>query len=90
MAYSSTKEIILPAGSLVTQVVFVKKGESRNFLMVDAGMNDLIRPALYGAFHKIENITAHYQDGDSRSASIYDQNLGANVELEPEEIKGGI
>lgn len=40
--------------------------------MVDAGMNDLIRPALYGAFHKIENITAHYQDGNSRSASIYD------------------
>ena len=66
------RSVVAQCGSLITQVVFVKKGESRNFLMVDAGMNDLIRPALYGAFHKIENITAHYQDGDSRSASIYD------------------
>lgn len=66
------RSVVAQCGSLITQVVFVKKGENRNFLMVDAGMNDLIRPALYGAFHKIENISAHYQDGDSRESSVYD------------------
>ena len=32
----------------------MKSGETKNFLIMDAGMNDLIRPALYGAYHKIE------------------------------------
>lgn len=66
------RSVVAQCGSLVTQVVYVKKGENRSFLMVDAGMNDLIRPALYGAFHKIENITAHYRDGDSRGTCVYD------------------
>lgn len=59
-------------GSLVTRVLYVKKGENRRFLMVDAGMNDLIRPALYGAYHKIENLSAHYDDGEKRDGRIYD------------------
>jgi len=66
------RSVVAQCGSLVTQVVYVKKGENRSFLMVDAGMNDLIRPALYGAYHKIENITAHYQDKDSRHPCVYD------------------
>jgi diaminopimelate decarboxylase len=45
--------IIGNAGILVTSVIYNKKGRSKNFLIVDAGMNDLIRPALYGSFHKI-------------------------------------
>ena len=36
----------------------VKNGETKAFLIMDAGMNDLIRPALYGAYHKIENLSA--------------------------------
>ena len=44
------------AGVLVTRVVYVKVGESRRFLIVDAAMNDLLRPALYGAYHKIEPV----------------------------------
>ncbi|MDO4844346.1 MAG: diaminopimelate decarboxylase, partial [Bacteroidales bacterium] len=66
------RSVVAQCGSLITQVVFVKKGESRNFLMVDAGMNDLIRPALYGAYHSIENLSAHYEDGDSRDIHVYD------------------
>ena len=38
---------------LVTRVIYVKHGEAKNFVIVDAGMNDLIRPTLYDAFHEI-------------------------------------
>ena len=41
------------AGVLVSQVIYVKNGEDRNFLIIDAGMNDLIRPAMYGSHHDI-------------------------------------
>lgn len=41
------------AGILVTKVLYLKTGEAKNFVIVDAGMNDLIRPSLYDAFHKI-------------------------------------
>jgi len=41
------------SGILVTGVIYVKEGATRTFLIVDAGMNDLIRPTLYGAFHNI-------------------------------------
>jgi diaminopimelate decarboxylase len=42
------------AGILVTKVLYVKKGEEKNFIIVDAGMNDLLRPSLYGAYHHIQ------------------------------------
>ena len=41
------------AGVLVSQVLYVKRGEAKEFLILDAGMNDLIRPALYDAWHDI-------------------------------------
>ena len=41
------------AGLLVTEVVYVKEGEGRDFLILDAAMNDLVRPAMYGAWHDI-------------------------------------
>ena len=54
------RSLVAQCGSLVTRVLFVKNGETKTFLITDAGMNDLIRPALYGAYHKIENISASY------------------------------
>ena len=45
--------IVGNAGILVARVVYAKEGEGRRFLIIDAGMNDLIRPALYDAFHEI-------------------------------------
>jgi diaminopimelate decarboxylase len=44
------------AGVLVTRVLYVKKGEAKTFVIVDAGMNDLIRPTLYEAHHEIEPV----------------------------------
>jgi diaminopimelate decarboxylase len=46
------------AGVLVACVIYVKRGESKNFLVLDAGMNDLIRPALYDAYHDILPVMA--------------------------------
>ncbi len=44
------------AGILVTKVLYTKEGEARNFLVVDAGMSDLIRPSLYEAYHEIRPV----------------------------------
>ena len=49
--------IVGNAGILVTRVLFVKYGEAKNFVVVDAGMNDLIRPTLYEAHHEIRPVT---------------------------------
>jgi diaminopimelate decarboxylase len=49
------------AGVLLTKVEFVKPGEHKNFLIVDAAMNDLIRPALYQAHHSIVEVNAREQ-----------------------------
>jgi diaminopimelate decarboxylase len=47
------RAIIAPAGVLVTRVVYRKENGGKRFLVVDAAMNDLLRPALYGAYHEI-------------------------------------
>ena len=52
------RSLVAQCASLISRVLFVKSGETKNFLILDAGMNDLIRPALYGAYHKIENLSA--------------------------------
>jgi diaminopimelate decarboxylase len=52
------RAIVGQCGSLITKVLFVKKGVNIRFAIVDAGMNDLIRPALYQSYHKIENLTS--------------------------------
>ncbi|MBO5975057.1 MAG: diaminopimelate decarboxylase [Paludibacteraceae bacterium] len=52
------RSVVAPCGSLITKVLYVKKGTSKQFAIVDAGMTDLIRPALYQAYHHIENVTS--------------------------------
>jgi len=47
------RSILGPAGALLTSVIYRKKNDGKRFLVVDAAMNDLIRPALYGAYHEI-------------------------------------
>src|SRR5579863_988121 len=51
------RSIIGPAGVLLTSVVYRKQNDGKRFLVVDAAMNDLIRPALYGAYHEIIPVT---------------------------------
>jgi len=53
------RSIIGPAGVLLTSVVYKKANDGKRFLVVDAAMNDLIRPALYGAYHEIVPVTQH-------------------------------
>lgn len=53
------RAVVAQCGSLITKVLYVKKGAHKQFAIVDAGMTDLIRPALYQAYHKIENITSN-------------------------------
>ena len=48
--------IVGNAGILITKVLYVKQGEEKNFIIVDAGMNDLLRPSLYGSFHHIQPV----------------------------------
>ena len=52
------RSIVAQCGALVTKTTYVKYGESKVFAILDAGMTDLIRPALYQAYHKIENISS--------------------------------
>lgn len=52
------RSLVAQCGSLISRVVYVKHGKDRNFIILDAGMNDLIRPALYGARHAVENLTS--------------------------------
>ena len=51
------RSVVGQMGSLISKVLYVKKGVAKDFVILDAGMTDLIRPALYGSSHKIENIT---------------------------------
>lgn len=61
------RAIVARAGALVTRVLYVKETEEKNFIVVDAAMNDLLRPALYSASHPIEPVV---QRGDPITADI--------------------
>lgn len=52
------RAVVGQCGSLVTRVLYVKQGATKQFIIVDAGMTDLIRPALYQAHHQIENLNS--------------------------------
>ncbi len=52
------RAVVCQMGSLITRVLYVKEGLNKKFVILDAGMSDLIRPALYQAHHNIENISA--------------------------------
>ena len=56
------RSIVAQCGALVTRVTYVKHGGCKQFVIVDAGMNDLIRPALYDAYHRIENLCSDKAD----------------------------
>ena len=62
--------IVGNAGILVSEVIFVKEGDAKNFLIVDAAMNDLIRPTLYDAFHDIRPVVQQPADAPRMTADI--------------------
>ena len=61
------RSLVGQCGSLMSRCTFVKKGSVKNFVILDAGMNDLVRPAMYQAYHKIDNVSA--PDGEQ---TLYD------------------
>lgn len=60
------RSLVAQCASLISKIIFIKQGENRNFMILDTGMNDLLRPALYEAYHKIENLTS-----DSTELRLY-------------------
>src|ERR1700676_1264413 len=64
------RSIIGPAGVLVTSVLYRKQNDGKRFLVVDAAMNDLIRPALYGAYHEIVPVTQ--SEGSTSPSEVTD------------------
>ncbi len=66
------RAIVAQCGSLISRVLYIKKGTNTNFAILDAGMTELIRPALYQAYHKIENVTALIQRVTNNVPHKYD------------------
>lgn len=56
------RSIVAQMGSLISRVTYIKKGLKTNFAILDAGMTELIRPALYQSYHKIVNISKDHRD----------------------------
>ncbi|MER8845659.1 MULTISPECIES: diaminopimelate decarboxylase [Mesorhizobium] len=65
--------IVGNAGILVSEVIFVKEGDAKNFLVVDAAMNDLIRPTLYDAFHEIKPVVQPPADAPRMMVDVVGQ-----------------
>jgi diaminopimelate decarboxylase len=64
------RAIVGPAGALITSVVYRKKNDGKRFLVVDAAMNDLIRPALYGAYHEIVPVMYSEESAPAEVADV--------------------
>ena len=65
--------IVGNAGILVSQVIYVKEGDAKNFLVIDAAMNDLIRPTLYDAFHDIRPVMQKPADAPRMRVDVVGQ-----------------
>jgi diaminopimelate decarboxylase len=64
------RSIIAPAGALVTRVLYLKQNGSKRFTIVDAAMNDLIRPSLYSARHEITPVNLHERSAKKIQSDI--------------------
>ncbi|MFT6167432.1 MAG: diaminopimelate decarboxylase [Vicingaceae bacterium] len=63
------RSVVAQCGSLISKVLYIKEGIKTNFAIIDAGMTELIRPALYQSYHKIENISA-VTDSNSKKYDV--------------------
>lgn len=62
--------IVGNAGILVSEVIYLKEGDAKNFLIVDAAMNDLIRPTLYDAFHEVKPVVLPADDAPHMTVDV--------------------
>ena len=60
------RSVVAQCGSLISKVLYIKEGIKTNFAIIDAGMTELIRPALYQSYHKIENISATSKENSKK------------------------
>ncbi|MCB5188828.1 diaminopimelate decarboxylase [Methylobacillus caricis] len=65
LVFEPGRALVGNAGALLTKVEYLKHTESKNFAIVDAAMNDLMRPALYDAYHEIAAVTPATEDADT-------------------------
>lgn len=79
------RSIVAQCGTLFTKVLYVKEGSTKKFAIVDAGFTDLIRPALYEAFHRIENVSSNLPEKNydvvgpiCESSDVFIKNWGMN------------
>jgi diaminopimelate decarboxylase len=64
------RAIVGPAGTLLTEVLYLKESSGKVFVVTDAGMNDLLRPALYGAIHSVEPIPDNRMSAERITADV--------------------
>ncbi|MGA7169228.1 MAG: diaminopimelate decarboxylase, partial [Candidatus Sulfotelmatobacter sp.] len=64
------RSIVGPAGALLTSVLYRKENDGKHFLVADAAMNDLIRPALYGAYHEIVPVVLSQKAGKKETVDV--------------------
>ena len=65
------RSLVGQCGSLISRILYVKKSHVKQFLILDAGFTDLIRPALYGAYHQIENLSRSFA-AEVQNNNVYD------------------
>jgi diaminopimelate decarboxylase len=92
------RALVGQSASLITRVLYIKNGKKKNFVVLDAGMTELMRPALYQAYHKIENLSQSGVAGSKSDVVKYDivgpicestDCFGKEVE-QPESFRGDI
>jgi diaminopimelate decarboxylase len=64
------RAVVGPAGTLLTEVLYLKESSGKTFVVTDAGMNDLLRPALYGAIHSVEPVPDDRMSAERITADV--------------------
>ena len=70
LVFEPGRYLVGPAGVLLTEIIYVKEAETRSFAIVDAAMNDLVRPAMYDAHHEVLAVRAAGKDGKTQGYDI--------------------
>ena len=70
------RALVAQSSALISRVLYVKNGQKKNFLVLDGGMTELIRPMLYQAYHQIENLSSQWAVGSGQLAATDSDNSG--------------
>jgi diaminopimelate decarboxylase len=81
------RSIVAQCGTLISRVLYIKKGVNTNFAILDAGMTELMRPALYQAYHKIENVSKQKDDVINEKQEVSSKNQESRIKNEESRIK---